>query len=205
MRLRNSSGDAWPEFLEIYEKAIYWFARGRGLQDADAWDVTQEVLAAVDEKIGSWDHDSSKGKFRGWLFRVARNIAVDKVVEQSKKAAASGDSRVAQMLSEFPDDQRERSSVFQMEYRRSLLIWAGEQIKPDFSEKSWAAFLLTSVEGRKPEVVAKELGMTPGGIYTAKFRIVSRIKKLVEKFEEQGTDHEALLREIGSRLTPDEQ
>jgi len=205
LRLQNSSSEAWPEFLEIYEKAIYWFARGRGLQDADAWDVTQEVLAAVDKKIGSWDHDSSKGKFRGWLFRVARNIAVDRVVELSKKAAASGDTVVAQLLNEFPEDQLEQSSVFQMEYRRSLLTWAGEQIKSDFNENSWKSFLLTSVEGRKPEDVAKELNMTPGSVYAAKFRIVSRIKKLVEQFDDQSTDHEAMLRKIGNDLTPDDQ
>ena len=61
LRLRQRSSDAWPEFLEVYEQAIYSFSRSRGLQDADAWDVTQEVLSAVDKKIGSWDNDPEKG------------------------------------------------------------------------------------------------------------------------------------------------
>ena len=50
VRLRENSADAWSEFLEVYEQSIYRFARRRGLQDADAWDVTQDVLAAVEKK-----------------------------------------------------------------------------------------------------------------------------------------------------------
>ena len=84
LRLKQRSHDAWEEFLQIYEKAIYEFCRKRGLQDADSRDVTQEVLAAVDKRVETWNSDPQKGKFRGWIFRVARNMAVDKFVERWK-------------------------------------------------------------------------------------------------------------------------
>ena len=64
---------AWAAFLRIYEPTIYRIARSRGLQDSDARDVTQEVLLAVHDKIDDWEYDSTKGSFRGWLFRVLRN------------------------------------------------------------------------------------------------------------------------------------
>ena len=86
LRLRDHSNDAWLEFLEIYEQAIVDYARRRGLQEADARDVSQEVLAAVSHKVEQWQADPAKGKFRGWLFRVARNIAVDKVVQLARSA-----------------------------------------------------------------------------------------------------------------------
>jgi RNA polymerase sigma-70 factor (ECF subfamily) len=199
VRLRQKSGDAWSEFIEVYEQAIYDFSRRRGLQDADAWDVTQDVLAAVEKKVDSWEDDPSKGKFRGWLFRVARNIAVDKVVGQSRRAAASGDSRVAQLLTEFPDTPDQQTTVFWMEYRRALMSWALEQIKPDFKETSWNSFLATAVAGRKPEEVAEELNVSLGSVYAAKFRIVARIKKLVARFDDEeslGGREEAILKNI---------
>ncbi len=38
---------AWEEFVVIYRPAIYRIARRRGLQDADAQDLTQNVLVRV--------------------------------------------------------------------------------------------------------------------------------------------------------------
>lgn len=184
IRLREKGGDAWPEFLEIYQQAIYGFARRRGLQDADAWDVTQEVLAAVEKKLDSWQDDPAKGTFRGWLFRVARNMAADKVIEQSRRAAASGDTQVAQQLAELPDSPEQQSSIFWVEYRRTLMNWAVERIQGDFQESSWQAFLATAIEGQRPDEVAQRLGISVGSVYAAKFRIIARIRKLVEQYDD---------------------
>ncbi len=196
IRLRQRSQDAWSEFLEIYEQAIIDYARRRGLQDADARDVTQEVLAAVDKKIEQWRDDPSIGKFRGWLFRVARNIAVDKVVQQSRRAAASGDSRVNQMLAEQPGASETESTVFWTEYRRTLLNWAAEQVQPGVKESSWNSFLLTAIEGKKPEEVAQQLNVSVGSVYAAKFRIVSRIRKIVSQFDDSENVEDDLLNEF---------
>ncbi|MFK7818086.1 MAG: RNA polymerase sigma factor [Planctomycetaceae bacterium] len=196
VRLSQKSGDAWAEFLEIYEQAIYQFCRRRGLQDADAWDVTQDVLAAVDKKIESWDADTSRGKFRGWLFRVARNIAVDKVIEQTRRAVGSGDSQVGKVLAETPGTREEETTIFWMEYRRTLMGRAVEQIRMEFKETSWQSFLLTTVEGRQADEVAQELGISVGSVYAAKFRIVSRIRKQVARFDDGDQIEEQLLRDL---------
>lgn len=196
LRLSQNSSDAWAEFLDVYEQAIYQFSRRRGLQDADAWDVTQDVLAAVDKKVESWDPDEAKGKFRGWLFRVARNIAVDKVIEQTRRAAASGDSKVGEMLAQTPQAREEETTIFWMEYRRTLMGRAVEQIRQEFKESSWRSFIMTTVDGRQADKVAEELGISVGSVYAAKFRIVSRIRKLVARFDDGDEIEEQLLREI---------
>lgn len=185
LELREHSNDAWSEFLQIYEQAIYDYCRSRGLQDADARDVTQEVLAAVTHRIHSWDGDSDKGHFRGWLFRVARNIAVNRFLERSRRAAASGDTRVAQMLAEVPDSTEEHSSLFWMEYRRALMHWAAEQVKPQVSDAAWCAFWMTAIDGRTPDEVAARLGTTVGSVYTAKCRVFTRIRKIIAELDEE--------------------
>ena len=196
LRLSENGSEAWPEFLDVYEQAIYRFSRRRGLQDADAWDVTQDVLAAVDKKVASWEPDESKGTFRGWLFRVARNIAVDKIIEQARRATGSGDSRVGEVLTQTPQAREEETTIFWMEYRRTLMGRAVEQIRHEFKETSWRSFLMTTVEGRSAEYAAKQLGMTVGSVYAAKFRIVARIRKLVARLDDGDEIEEQLLREI---------
>ncbi len=196
VRLQSQSGDAWSEFLAIYEQAILNYSRSRGLQDADARDVTQDVLAAVTARIESWDPSAHKGTFRGWLFRVARNIAVDRIVAQSKQATASGDTRVAQMLSEAPERDESESAIFWAEYRRKVFHWAAEQVRPEVKETSWQSFWLTSVEGQKPEEVAAQLGQSLGSVYAAKFRIVSRIRAIVARFDETDHSDDSILQNI---------
>src|ERR1700677_2139706 len=64
---------AWREFIDLYAAVVYGFARKRGLQDADAADLMQEVFRSVARAIGGWTYDSSKGKFRSWLYAITRN------------------------------------------------------------------------------------------------------------------------------------
>ena len=52
---------------------VYRLYRQRGLQDADAADLTQEVLRAVAAGVGRLDYDPERGTFRGWLYGVVRN------------------------------------------------------------------------------------------------------------------------------------
>ena len=140
LNLRARSDDAWTEFLELYERAIYDFSRRKGLQDADARDVTQEVLAAVDHKIkASWTQDDERGRFRAWLFRVARNIAVDKYHEAARRAR-SLDTGSTGGLSEIAEAREEESLAFWIEYRRALMERAAAEVKPQVSEQSWQAF-----------------------------------------------------------------
>ena len=196
IRLRGQGEDAWAEFLEVYEQSIINYAKRRGLQDADALDVTQEVLAAVGNKVDSWVDDPSKGKFRGWLFRVARNMAVDKVIEQTRRAAASGDTRVAQMLAEHPQDREQESTVFWMDYRRKLMHWAAEQVRPTVKSSSWRAFWLTAIEGKSAEEAGSILSLSAGSVYAAKFRIVARIREIVERFDDSSDLAELPLGEL---------
>ena len=65
--------EAWRQFVQVYAPVVYGFARKRGLQDADAADVMQDVLRSVAGAAGRLKYDPARGSFRGWLYTVARN------------------------------------------------------------------------------------------------------------------------------------
>ena len=140
-------------------------------------------MAAVLNKVPSWDHDVEKGRFRGWLFRVARNIAVDLIDEKAKKAVASGKTTVARMLQEFPD-RGDSAPSFELEYRRALFDWASREVKSDVKEITWQSFRKTAIDGEKAEQVAEQLGITVGSVYTAKCRVVARIREKIAEIED---------------------
>jgi DNA-directed RNA polymerase specialized sigma24 family protein len=66
IRIRDH-GDhlAWSQFVDLYQPLIRGFARKHGLQEADAADLTQEVLRAVAQAIERLDYDPRRGSFRG--------------------------------------------------------------------------------------------------------------------------------------------
>ncbi len=48
VRLRDSRDErAWSEFIELYGPLIHQLAKRRGIQDADAQDLAQDVFRAV--------------------------------------------------------------------------------------------------------------------------------------------------------------
>ncbi|MEM7784770.1 MAG: sigma-70 family RNA polymerase sigma factor, partial [Planctomycetota bacterium] len=142
LRLKERNDDAWVEFLAIYEKSIIEFARRKGLQQADALDVTQEILTVVEDKIQTWNTSPSKGSFRGWLFRVARNIAVDAIVANGKSPRSGGSAWQGQ-LNEIANSEQD-TVEFLADYRQQLLEWAVERVRPRVSENSWQAFWMTT-------------------------------------------------------------
>src|SRR5687767_1903259 len=74
VRIRDARDHAaWGEFVEVYAPLVHAYARSRGLQDADAADVAQEVLQAVATHAGRFDYQPDRGTFRGWLFQVTLN------------------------------------------------------------------------------------------------------------------------------------
>lgn len=184
IELAKRSDDAWAEFLDVYEQAILRLCRSKGLQEADARDVAQEVLSAVHQRVSTWDHDSAKGSFRAWLLRVARNISVDSISDRARRGHTSGDTGVQELLSELPDTRGDGRAEFDLEYERSVFDWAAAKVKGEVRDVTWRAFELTAVQGCGAEEAAAQLGIPIGSVYTAKCRVVARIRSRIDELRE---------------------
>ena len=67
--------EAWDQFVLIYRPVIYRMARRRGMQDADAQDLSQDVLIRISKSIKGWVPQEGV-RFRHWLRKVASNAIV---------------------------------------------------------------------------------------------------------------------------------
>src|SRR4051794_33175887 len=118
VRLRDPRDErSWSEFVEIYTPLVYELARRRGLQDADAADLTQDVFRAVAAAIGRFDPDPARGAFRAWLFRIARNLTINALAARRRQVRGSGDTEVVRRLDELPATaaEAEASAEFDLE------------------------------------------------------------------------------------------
>jgi RNA polymerase sigma-70 factor (ECF subfamily) len=174
---------AWVEFVEIYEPFVYRLARKRGLQDADARNLCQEVFQVVAKSARKWTPDASRGSFRGWLFRVARNLMIDSFRKQRRQAAGTGNSDVQRLLEDVPNTGDDHQRQIETEYRRHLFYAAARSIEAEFAPTTWQAFWRTAVQEQGVAEVAIELGMSPGAVYISKSRVVARLCRRVKEIE----------------------
>ncbi len=185
LRLADAgNGEAWNEFVEVYERAIFRYAVSRGLQRADAEDVTQRVLEVVLAKSRSWDADLG-GSFGAWLFRVTRNLAAKTWNERGRDAVNLADESGTAWLDEIPNPSEEEKTIFQWEYRKAVFHWAAERVRDQFREETWNAFWKSSVELQTAEQVATEMRIAKSAVYVAKCRVLARIKSEVRQFEQE--------------------
>jgi RNA polymerase sigma-70 factor (ECF subfamily) len=174
---------AWLEFVAIYEPLVYRLARRRGLQDADAKNLCQEVFQVVAKSARRWTPDASRGSFRGWLFRVARNLIIDSFRQQKRQAAGTGNSDVQRLLEDIPAVAGEEERLIEIEYRRHLFYAAARSVETEFSASTWQAFWRTAVQSRGVAEVATELGLSSGAVYIARSRVVARLCRRVKEIE----------------------
>jgi RNA polymerase sigma factor (sigma-70 family) len=183
-RVRDlGDGNAWTEFVRIYSPVIYRSARQVGLQDADAQEVTQQVLWSTAKALEERPHDSSRARFRTWLAKVTRNATLN-VLTRKRRDKATGDSEVNVLLHE-QSDVRSDAETLEHEYRKEVFRLAAEKIQPLFDDGTWQAFWLTFVEGNSIEEVARRLCKQTGSIYAARSRVIRRFREEVERFDKE--------------------
>jgi RNA polymerase sigma factor (sigma-70 family) len=182
IRIRDR-GDhaAWSQFVDVYQPLVHGFARKHGLQEADAADLTQEVLRAVARSVGRLDYDPRRGTFRGWLFTVVRNQLRDFLERKRRQVQGSGDTGVQQSLNEQPAPIGGPEEEWDRAYERRLFTWAAEQVRAGVQGATWQAFWQTAVEGQSGQEVAQALGMSVAAVYLAKSRVMARLKEQIQQ------------------------
>src|SRR5262245_23315078 len=182
MRVRDAADEAaWAQFVPIYAPLIYGFVRKRGLQDADAADLTQDVLRSVAQALRGLDYNPAKGSFRGWLFTAVRRRLRRFFERRGHEPQGTGDTEALRLLHEQPAP--EESALWEEDYERRMFAWAAEQVRPSVTESTWQAFWRTAVEGQSPKDVAKALGLAVAAVYMAKSRVLARLKELTQEVQ----------------------
>lgn len=184
VRIRDrSDSESWSRFVEVYTPAIYGFLQQQSLQDADAADLTQDVMASVAAAIHSFDYQPGQGRFRGWLFTVVQNRLRNFWRSAARHPVAKGDSQAYAQLLKQPDERPEASEIWDREYEHRLFVGAADHVRPMVRESTWQAFWMTVVEGESTATVADRLQLSPAAVRLAKARVIARIKNQISLLE----------------------
>lgn len=184
LQVRNPANrDAWEAFAQIYRPVIIRAALARGLQDADAQDLSQTVLLAVAKAIGKWEKRDESTRFRHWLSRITKNAILNALTRRARDQAIGGDSG-EELLQDVVERDEPMATWIDQEYRRELYRRAVRMVRGEFRPQSWQAFELTVGQGMPIEEAAAAVGKSVGAIYTARSRIMFRLREVISQLEE---------------------
>lgn len=158
---------SWKSFVDIYVPLIYHYLRQRGLQDADASDLTQDVLTDVSRSIRGFEYQPEKGKFRNWLGMLTRRRCF-KFWEKNRPVSKS--------LEELAALELETDQVWDDAFQSHLLHLALSICKPRFEERTWQIFERTWLHSLPATQVAEELQVPLEIIYNAKARVLKQLE-----------------------------
>ena len=183
LRLRDANDKAaWAEFVDLYAPLVYGYVRKQGLQDADAADLTQEVLGAVAGAVGRLEYDPCAAPFAigcsRWCGGSCQTCAA-----QSIRSLGSGDEAVHRRMEQCPAPAATESE-WDAEWEERVFAWACVQVRRDVTDTTWQAFWRTAIDDQPGKQVAGDLGLSVAAVYCASSRVLARLKELVQSVQE---------------------
>jgi RNA polymerase sigma factor (sigma-70 family) len=182
-QLRQDPSDqaAWDEFVERYGRHIYRWCRQWKLQDADAEDVTQNILVKLTQKLRAFAYDPSRS-FRGWLKTVAHHAWRDFEDSRRRVRPAAGDSQVQELILTL-EAREDLAQKLEEAFDLELLEAAKVRVRLRVAPHTWDAFRLTALEGLPVAEVAARVHLQVGMVYVAKSKVQKMLQEEIGKLE----------------------
>lgn len=166
--LCQSNEGAWRRFMEKRCPGIVTIATRQGLSPADAerlaGDLTSKLWIRMGE--GKFGYDERKS-FNGYVIEMARNMAIDVMRAQGRQPQVLIDDGTLVVEREWDaqDDRRwgalqKALKILREETPKDFLIWSRRN------------------EGRSVAEVCEEFGVKPGAVYSACYRVNTRLAKV---------------------------
>jgi len=191
-RLRDlGDARAWQEFQTRYAPRLLAWCRGKGLQEADAEEVTQEVLTRVAKRMPAFVYDPQRN-FSGWLRAVWQSAWLDFVNDHTPGGCGTGDSSVHEQLHNIVGG--DLTAELADEIEREVLHEALARVRPRISLRDWQIFHDLVFAGKSGKEVAGEQNLTLAAVGMVKLRVQRKVSQeiaLLEGGAEQRLEGEA--------------
>jgi RNA polymerase sigma factor (sigma-70 family) len=185
IRLKNKhDDDSWKQFDINYESFIYKLIRRMNVQHHDAEDIGQNVALKAWRKLPEFDYNSKKGKFRGWLARIAGNEVKD--FFRKHKSYLNNLVNTATELNtlQLSITQPDIEKIAEKEWKEFILSQAKKNIAQQLSEKSQKIIALLQ-EGKPIDYISNELDITKNSIYVQKKRTLEKLEQEIARLESE--------------------
>jgi RNA polymerase sigma factor (sigma-70 family) len=184
-RLNGGAGsdEAWDEFVRVYGPHVIQWCRGHGLAEADALDVSQDVLLRFWRRAAEFQYDPAQ-TLRGYLRRMVLS-AVSDWADQIRRGGRVGRHESLEALLENLPARDDLAARLERAFDTELLAIAMRDVEQRVQAHTWEAFCLLALEGRSGAEVAERLGMEVNTAYVARAKVQRMIREAITRLEGQ--------------------
>ncbi|QTN33397.1 sigma-70 family RNA polymerase sigma factor [Akkermansiaceae bacterium] len=170
---------AYDALVIRHQGRIYAMIRNMVKNDADAWDLSQDVFVKAWQALPRFE---ARARFSTWLFRIAHNTVYDWVRKRKIEGAGElndeifnrdsieASARTAPSVADAPDD-----ALSNTELRAKI-----EEALGKLSEEHREAVILKDVQGLSYKEIAEVMGSTLGTVMSRLFYARQKLQTLLK-------------------------
>lgn len=171
--------DEWNSFYSAYDRIIRRFAMACGMQDCDVDECAQEVWVAVVNGLHTFEQNSTRARFRSWLYGIVRNKAADLVRVRMKHSAVSLNDSGATF--DLEDTMPPPTHAIEAAWRSEILREALSTLQKKASRRDFSVFVDRSVRSKAASIVAVENQMTEGAVRVVDHRLRKQLQEIIHQ------------------------
>jgi RNA polymerase sigma-70 factor, ECF subfamily len=175
-KAKNGNSDAFGQLIYQYEQKIYAIAFKVFKNEADAFDVAQEICIKLYQKLDQFRFESA---FSTWLYRIATNTAIDEYRRQKRKQTHESsydepiDSENESMAIQIQDTSDTPEEAY-LRKEKIKYVWdALQELTNDHKE----IIILKDIEQKSYEEIGIQLSLSIGTVKSRLARARSSLKK----------------------------
>lgn len=170
----------WQEFDRLYRPVIRFFIRQKFFSLVNDYDdISQDVMMRLVKELRAKRYDSSRARFRTYLYAIVYNIAVDYLRERSR-----ADSLQLEHVEWMERPQTTALEAMERQWRESCYEAARKHVLEHVSLPAGYREIYQDVEnGAKPAEIAKTHAVTAALVRQVKHRVSEMIREYMKLLE----------------------
>jgi RNA polymerase sigma-70 factor (ECF subfamily) len=179
-RVRDAGdAQAWSEFFELYAPLLESYARAFGCRPADAEELRDRCLLVVAERMSDFRYERSKGSFKSWLHRIARDKVVDWLRRPREERAPT------EALLAVPDAHEGPDAVWEREWRAEHLRFALAEARRDAGAELAERMDLLLDDSLCAAEIGARTGWNANQVYKARASVLQRVREVLRRLGEE--------------------
>lgn len=184
----RDAGESWFRFINQYEPMLLAWARKRGLDDTLAQEAVSDVYLKLIEQLPKFVYDPDR-RFRSWLRTILEHAIVDMHRRQARMVVVPNEKMETHWALHSSEHSDPPEEFFEgIERRIKLANQIVRAVQGRVNKKTWQAFFRTEVQCVSGVDVARELTLSEGAVYTARFRVRAMLRRELQNRQNQDGD-----------------